>query len=181
MGLSNRLPHLQELAARRFTDHERAVSRAERAAADAVVSYLACGDALLEAKAACRHGQWLPWLAETGIPERTAQRMMRLAAAGLKSDMVSDLGGCAAALRALPFVERLLLALALLDQAEGLPHDELVALLTDRCRDDHTLLYDMTTLLHSRLDGTNGDTLLRWFCDRAPSRSPRSSHDLAHD
>ena len=46
----------------------------------------------MEAKAACGHGEWLPWLAAAGVPERTAQRMMKLSAAGFESDTVSDLG-----------------------------------------------------------------------------------------
>ena len=33
-----------------------------------------------------------PWLAKTGIPERTAQPMIRLSGAGIKPDILSDLG-----------------------------------------------------------------------------------------
>ena len=88
---SNRLAHLAHVAAEQH-------GRYKRASAEAVTAYLAAGAALAEAKAACRHGQWLPWLKETGIPERTAQRMIRLAASGMKSDIVTDLGGVGAAL-----------------------------------------------------------------------------------
>jgi hypothetical protein len=37
------------------------------------------GRCLLDAKALCRHGGWLPWLRDVGIPARTAQEYMRLA------------------------------------------------------------------------------------------------------
>src|SRR5215213_7464498 len=50
------------------------------------------GNMLIEAKAAVAHGQWLPWLAQTGLGERTAQRYMRLAKHGIKPDTVTDLG-----------------------------------------------------------------------------------------
>jgi Protein of unknown function (DUF3102) len=69
---------------------------AERTAIEAV---LAAGAALCEAKDACKHGEWLPFLDAAGVPERIAQRYMRLARSGLKSDTVSDLGGIKAALR----------------------------------------------------------------------------------
>lgn len=69
---------------------------AERSAAD---SALAAGAALCEAKDLCKHGEWLPFLREAGIPERKAQRYMQLSRSGLKSDTVSDLGGIKATLR----------------------------------------------------------------------------------
>jgi hypothetical protein len=51
---------------------------------------------LLEAKQKVPHGQWLPWLESAGIPERTAQRYLRIArnraTLEAKSDIVSDLG-----------------------------------------------------------------------------------------
>jgi hypothetical protein len=50
---------------------------------------------LLQAKASLGHGQWLPWLATTGIPERGAQRYMRIAGnratIEAKFDSVTDL------------------------------------------------------------------------------------------
>ena len=50
---------------------------------------------MLEAKAAVRHGKWLPWLKEhCGLSERTAQRYMKLArrkAEITKSVTLSDL------------------------------------------------------------------------------------------
>jgi hypothetical protein len=39
-----------------------------------------CGQRLVEAKELCRHGEWLPWLREVGIPQRTANTYTRLAA-----------------------------------------------------------------------------------------------------
>ena len=90
--MSNRQAHLQHLAR---TEHE----RFKRAEAESIDAYLACGHALIEAKDAAAHGEWLPWLKGAGIPERTAQRMMKLAKSRLKADTVSDLGGIASALR----------------------------------------------------------------------------------
>jgi hypothetical protein len=49
-----------------------------------------CGEILREAKGRLPHGEWLPWLATTEIPERTAQRYMRFAERA-KSANVSDL------------------------------------------------------------------------------------------
>lgn len=82
---SNRLPILQAEARAAHDDAMRhSMAAAERA--------LAAGAALAEAKSLCAHGQWLPWLAEAGIPERSAQRYMKLHNAGLKSATVADLG-----------------------------------------------------------------------------------------
>jgi hypothetical protein len=53
---------------------------------------------LIEAKADCRHGEWLPFLNRAGVPERKAQRLMTLARSEMKSDAVSDLGGIKPAL-----------------------------------------------------------------------------------
>lgn len=72
----------------------------------AIQAALAAGASLCEAKDACGHGEWLPFLAAAGVPERKAQRYMRLARSGLKPDTVSDLGGIKAALR---WLERLAL------------------------------------------------------------------------
>jgi hypothetical protein len=53
---------------------------------------LVAGRLLLEAKEACKHGEWLQFLAMAGTGERQAQRLMTLARSGLKSDTVSELG-----------------------------------------------------------------------------------------
>jgi hypothetical protein len=65
----------------------------------AIMAALEVGRLLSQAKAECPHGTWLPFLARAGVPERKAQRYMKLASSGLKSDTVSDLGGIKATLR----------------------------------------------------------------------------------
>ncbi len=50
-----------------------------RQMAGALRSAVAAGEALLEARAQLRHGEWLPWLEAVGIPRRTASRYTRLA------------------------------------------------------------------------------------------------------
>jgi hypothetical protein len=65
----------------------------------AIMAALEAGRLLSQAKAECPHGTWLPFLARAGVPERKAQRYMKLASSGLKSDTVSDLGGIKATLR----------------------------------------------------------------------------------
>ena len=49
------------------------------------------GAALAAAKADCRHGEWLPFLAAAGLPERFAQRAIRYSRLVPKSDNLSDL------------------------------------------------------------------------------------------
>lgn len=50
-------------------------------AGEAMNNALRCGDLLTKAKAAAKHGQWLPWLRQNiAFSERTAQSYMRLAA-----------------------------------------------------------------------------------------------------
>jgi hypothetical protein len=69
---SNRLPVLQDEIR---TAHAAAIAAAQTAvdrARDA-------GIKLIEAKSLLRHGQWLPWLKETGVSSRTAQDYMQLA------------------------------------------------------------------------------------------------------
>src|SRR5579859_1958206 len=51
------------------------------------------GTTLLEAKAQLGHGNWLDWLDDVGVPERTARRCMQLAAAdgrGELADLPAD-------------------------------------------------------------------------------------------
>jgi hypothetical protein len=94
MTESNRLPVLAaEIKAAHADAQAAAVTSAERS--------IAAGRALLEARELVKHGEWLPFLAQAGVHERAAQRLMKLAASGLKSDTVSDLGGVS---RALEFV-----------------------------------------------------------------------------
>jgi hypothetical protein len=65
----------------------------------AIKKAIEAGSLLIEAKGCCRHGDWLPFLQRAGMRERNAQRYMKLAKSGLKSDTVSDLGGIKATLR----------------------------------------------------------------------------------
>lgn len=89
--LSNRLTALAE----DVKTEADALAAAERSAAEHALN---AGRLLCEAKDACRHGEWLPFLARAGVPERSAQRWMKLHRSGLKNDIVSDLGGVVAAL-----------------------------------------------------------------------------------
>lgn len=70
----------------------------DAAARDSVEKALEAGRLLVEAKANCPHGTWLPFLERAEIHERQARRLMQLAGSNLKSDTVSDLGGIKAAL-----------------------------------------------------------------------------------
>lgn len=106
---SNRLPVLAAEIRRAHAD----VQDAARTAAERAIE---AGERLIEAKELVPHGGWLPFLADTGIPERTAQRYMRIAAARLKYDTVSDLGGIVPALRFITLRER---AMTALDEAEA--------------------------------------------------------------
>ncbi len=82
--MSDRLPILMNQARAAHEESQTAnMTAAERA--------LAAGAALVEAKALCQHGQWAAILAESGIPERTAQRYMMLHRAGFNSATVADL------------------------------------------------------------------------------------------
>lgn len=74
------------------------IAESDAAALTSIEKALDAGNRLNEAKASCPHGTWLPFLDRAGLPERKAQRFMKLASAGLKSDTVSDLGGIKAAL-----------------------------------------------------------------------------------
>ncbi len=73
-----------------------AFAAAERASAEHALN---AGRLLAEAKQACPHGGWLPFLKRAGVAERSAQRWMQLHRGGLKSDLVTDLGGVVPALQ----------------------------------------------------------------------------------
>ena len=69
---------------------------AERASTKYALSsgaWLECAHMMLEARAIAKHGQWQDFLSKAGIPERTAQRMLKVARSGLKPDILSVLGG----------------------------------------------------------------------------------------
>src|SRR5256885_15565240 len=54
----------------------------EEATRRGILEFKKAGDALLKAKEACGHGQWLPWLKKhVKFSARTARRYMRLASA----------------------------------------------------------------------------------------------------
>ncbi|WP_037436183.1 DUF3102 domain-containing protein [Sinorhizobium fredii] len=89
--LTNRLADLAE----QVKSTNEAAALAERTT---IEKALEAGHLLTEAKALCAHGQWYPFLDRAGIHERQASRLMQLAASGLKSDTVSDLGGIKGAL-----------------------------------------------------------------------------------
>ena len=53
---------------------------AEAASRSGLLHAKSAGELLLQAKAQCRHGEWLPWLeANVRFSERTAQAFMRVA------------------------------------------------------------------------------------------------------
>ena len=74
------------------------LGEADALASRSIDKMLEAGAMLVEAKAQCKHGEWLPFLERAGVPERMAQRYMTLARSGLKSDTVTLLGGIKAAL-----------------------------------------------------------------------------------
>ncbi len=87
--MSNRLPILQNELRAACEGMQRHINRAAEHA-------LAAGEILTEAKALCDHGSWSRWLAEAGVPERSAQRYMLLHRAGFKSAIVAEIGSARA-------------------------------------------------------------------------------------
>ncbi|PBB21144.1 hypothetical protein CK219_00450 [Mesorhizobium sp. WSM4313] len=81
--------------AERVRELSAAADMAERSS---IIKAMDAGQMLVNAKAACQHGDWLPFLDRAGINERRARRLIQLARSGLESDTVSDLGGFGAAL-----------------------------------------------------------------------------------
>ena len=82
---------------------------AERASAKynrSVEAWIACAYILAEARELAGHGEWGAFVDETGIPERTVRRMIRIARAGLQIGHVADLGGVRAADEYLSLVDR---------------------------------------------------------------------------
>ena len=71
-----------------------------------IQNWLDCAAILAEAREIAAHGQWLQFLADAGIPNRTAQRMLRLHAAGIKCVTVTHLGGIRATLDFLATADR---------------------------------------------------------------------------
>ena len=81
MKRSNLSVTLDELAIR--------TSRAYRQSGD---YWMVAAAGLVEARDLVPHGAWGAHLAKTGVPERTAQRMMRISRAGVKCATVALLG-----------------------------------------------------------------------------------------
>jgi hypothetical protein len=74
--MANIAPNLAHLAERINAEHQHALTAARTALEHA----RRAGELLAEAKAACGHGRWLPWLeANVKFSERTAQAYMRVA------------------------------------------------------------------------------------------------------
>ena len=83
---SNRLPVLANEIKRAHTG----VMDAAKTAAERAIE---AGNALIEAKALVKHGEWLPFLRDhCEIPERTAQLYMKIARLDLEPATVADLG-----------------------------------------------------------------------------------------
>jgi ParB-like chromosome segregation protein Spo0J len=70
------VPTLVDLAARINEEHQ----LAETAFREGLTHAKAAGELLLQAKAKCQHGEWLPWLkANVSFSERTARNYIRVA------------------------------------------------------------------------------------------------------
>jgi len=98
--LSDRLTDLAERAGEAFRlgrskeGEARDARRLGRARSlEAAKVHLDCGSMLVEAKAECRHGEWLPFLRQAGIPERSAQRRMQVARSGMSAEDIVRKGG----------------------------------------------------------------------------------------
>ena len=74
-----------------------AYTRFVMADAERTEAALDCGSALIEAKAAAKHGTWGATLKRVGVSKSTAARWMRLSREGFKCATVAHLGGLRAA------------------------------------------------------------------------------------
>lgn len=107
---------LDELAGRALDK----IAEGNRLTNAGVEAYLIAGRTLNKAKRIVPRGQWRPWLDANGIGRRSAQRYMKLARLGVKSDTVTLLGGIAITLAQPPEELRWLQALRDFIEAEGL-------------------------------------------------------------
>ena len=82
---------LREIAKARETERDAKLRRYD--------AILRAGASLNTLKGRLHHGDWLPELQRLGLNDQTARNYMSLAAAGLKSQNVLDLGGLSAAYR----------------------------------------------------------------------------------
>ena len=114
IAVSNSLTDLRE----RLKNEHAAVASAFKTS---LQHAMAAGDILIEAKAQLKHGQWLSWLQACELPERRAQRYIRLAknrpTIEANPTPVSDLG--------------IVGALAILT----VPHDDVATELSDAAAD----------------------------------------------
>lgn len=83
--LSNSLTELAD----RIRAASDAVIAAERTTAEKVIE---AGWLLVQAKAQCAHGEWLPFLDRAGVHDRAARKWMQIADSGLEIGPVADLG-----------------------------------------------------------------------------------------
>ena len=83
--LSNSLADLAEQVKERHGQF----TAAKRTTAEKAIEV---GQLLCRAKVLCKHGDWLPFLARSGVGERWARRLMQIARSELTSDTVADLG-----------------------------------------------------------------------------------------
>lgn len=72
-----------------------------RASLAAHRAFLEAGRRLVDARGACRPGEWGRFLAAAGLDGRTAADMMMLSRSGASAERVTDLGGVRAALESL--------------------------------------------------------------------------------
>lgn len=77
------------------------VATYRRGSIEAHRAYLAGGAKLVEARGACRRGEWGPFLERAGVGTRAARDMMMLSRAGVTAERMTDLGGVRAALEAI--------------------------------------------------------------------------------
>ena len=79
------------------------VAAYRRGSIEAHRAYLSGAAKLVEARGACRRGEWGPFLERAGVGSRAAQDMMALARAGVTAERMTELGGVRAALEAIRY------------------------------------------------------------------------------
>jgi hypothetical protein len=90
---------------------------AQESAGTAIQHAIACGEALIAAKASVQHGEWLPWLAANFIgSEKTAENWARLAR---NPQRVADMPSIRAALVALTEPKQLRIVVPALNSGAG--------------------------------------------------------------
>ena len=87
----DRLAGLAERTRRHWREH----TRTQRAS---IAAFIKMGALLAEADGEVERGEWLTYLERAGIPQRTAQRAIRLFRSGLSADEVAARGGIGAVL-----------------------------------------------------------------------------------